>query len=232
VLGHDAFGTGLRLLPMMGGLMVAARLSGTLVRRFGPRTVICAGLLVLAAAAFLGATTAAGDGYGLSATWQPPAGLGFGLALVPAMDGALGALPHDRAGSGSGLLQTLRQTGSAIGVAILGSVLAAGYRDRLGGTGLTGAAARTARDSVTGAHDVAASLGDRALATAADAAYVHGMDIALAVCGAAAVAAAVLVALFVPGRPTAGTDPAGPDSAGTGAQPVEAVAAPAGDARQ
>ncbi|MFJ2957388.1 MFS transporter [Streptomyces sp. NPDC087270] len=209
VLGYDAFGTGLRLLPMMGGLMVAARLSAGLVRRFGPRPVIATGLLLLAAAAFLGATTGSGDGYGACATWQPIAGLGFGLAIVPSMDGALGALPRDRAGSGSGLLQTLRQTGSAVGVAILGSVLASGYRDRLGSTGLTGAAARTARDSVVGAHQVAAKLGDRALAAAADRAYVHGMDLAIVVCGAAALAAAALVAVFLPDTRT----PAAPGQA-------------------
>ncbi|BBA99756.1 putative integral membrane efflux protein [Actinacidiphila reveromycinica] len=234
VLGHDAFGTGLRLLPMMGGLMVAARLSGALVRRFGPRPVISTGLLLLAAAAFLGATTGSGDGFGLSATWQPVAGLGFGLAIVPSMDGALGALPRDRAGSGSGLLQTLRQTGSAVGVAILGSVLAAGYRDRLGTTGLTGSAARTARDSVVGAHGVAASLGDRALASAANAAYVHGMDVALVVCGGAALAAAALVALLLPGRPDGAETGAkgGGDGHGTRPEPAAPVAARAADARQ
>jgi EmrB/QacA subfamily drug resistance transporter len=206
VLGHDAFGTGLRLLPMMGGLTVAARLSGALVRRFGPRPVIAAGLLVLSAAAFLGATTSSGDGYGACVAWQVPAGLGFGLAVVPAMDGALSALPRDRAGSGTGLLQTLRQTGSAIGVAVLGSLLAAGYRDRLDTRHLTGSAAHAARDSVVGAHGVAARLGDRALATSANSAYVHGMDVTIATCGGTALVAAILIALFMP-NPRPGTHP-------------------------
>src|SRR5882757_914661 len=135
-LGNNALGTGLRLLPMMGGLMFAARAGAPLVARFGPRPVIVAGLLVLAAGGFLGATTGAGDGYGTAALWMPIAGLGFGLAIVPAMDSALGALPRERAGSGTGLLQTLRQTGAAIGVALLGSLLAAGYAGRLDTTGL------------------------------------------------------------------------------------------------
>lgn len=46
---------------------------------------------------------------------------------------------------------------------------------------------------------MAAALGDRALAASADAAYVHGMDLALLACGGASVAAAVLAALFLPG---------------------------------
>ncbi|NUS16845.1 MAG: MFS transporter, partial [Streptomyces sp.] len=118
-LGYDAFGTGLRLLPMMGGLMVAARLAPSLVAKAGPRPVVSAGLLVLAAGGFLGATTSAADGYGMIALWLAVAGAGLGLSVVPSMNGALGALPRERAGSGSGLLQTLRQTGAAVGVAVL-----------------------------------------------------------------------------------------------------------------
>ncbi|WUH91272.1 MFS transporter [Streptomyces sp. NBC_00433] len=197
-LGYDAFGSGLRLLPMMGGLVVAARLSPSLVARGGPRPVITGGLLVLAAGAFLGATTASGDGYGGTALWLAIAGVGFGIAIVPAMNSALGALPRERAGSGSGLLQTLRQTGAAIGVAILGSVLAAGYTDRLDTGGLSPDAAHTARESAAGAHAVAARLGDQALAASADTSYLHGMNLTLVVCGAASLVTALLLAAFLP----------------------------------
>ncbi len=233
VRGNDAFGTGLRVLPMMGGLLVTARAGGALVRRTGPRPVITGGLLVLTAAGFLGATTGAGDGFGRIALWQSLAGAGFGLALVPAMDSALGALPRDRAGSGAGLIQTLRQTGSAIGVAVLGSVLAAGYRGRLDTAGLSARAAHGARESVVGARTVAASLGDRALAGSANAAYVHGMDIALAVCGGTALLAAALVAAFLPNpRPGAGPLPDRDSAAGPGARTADPVAPRAAGARQ
>jgi EmrB/QacA subfamily drug resistance transporter len=221
-LGHDAFGTGLRLLPMMGGLMVTARISPRLVRRSGPRPVIVTGMLALAAGSFLGATTGDGDGYGSTALWLTVAGAGFGLSVVPSMNSALGQLPRERAGSGSGLLQTLRQTGAAIGVAVLGSVLAAGYTERLDTGRLPPAAAGTARDSLVGAHTVAARLGDRALAASADSAYLHGMNLALAVCGAVSLATAVLLQVFLPNprpprEPAAGTAP---------------VARPTADARQ
>jgi EmrB/QacA subfamily drug resistance transporter len=198
VLGNDAFGTGLRLMPMMGGLLVAARGSAPLVRRFGARPVITAGLLVLTGAAVLGSRTAVSDGYGATALWLSITGFAFGFAMIPAMDAALGALPKDRAGSGSGLLMTLRQTGGAIGVAILGSVIAGTYSDRLDTAGLPAAAAHAASGSVGAAHAVAAALGDPALAASANAAYVHGMDLALLFCAAASLVAAVLVALFLP----------------------------------
>jgi hypothetical protein len=135
------------------------------------------------------------------------------------MDSALGALPSERAGSGSGLLMTLRQTGGAIGVAILGSVIAGSYSDRLDTTGLPAAAAHAASGSVGAAHAVAEALGSPALAASANTAYVHGMDLALLACGVASLLAAVLVAVFLP-NPRGTAEPAG--AADVAAQAVDA----------
>ncbi|PNG22928.1 MFS transporter [Streptomyces cahuitamycinicus] len=222
VLGHDALGTGLRLLPMMGGLMVAARGAQPVVARFGPRAVITCGLVVLAFAALLGSRTSPDSGYGFTALWLTVTGLGFGFAVVPAIDGALAALPADRAGSGSGLLMTLRQVGGAIGIALLGSLLAGVYRDRLDVTGLPARAAGTAEESVVAAHLVAERTGAAGLATSANSAYVHGMGVVLLVCGVAALLAALLAGTFLPGTRTT------PD-AGHG---TPTMAGPEVDARQ
>ncbi|MGW0969519.1 MFS transporter [Streptomyces sp. NPDC002516] len=201
VLGHDALATGVRTLPMMGGLLIASRGAQPLVARFGGRGVIGAGLVVLAFAAFLGSRTTVDDGYGVTALWLSVAGLGFGFAVVPAMSAALGTLPRDRAGSGSGLLMTVRQVGGAIGIALLGSLLASTYADRLDTSALPPAAARAADGSVVGAHAVAGRLGDRALDAAANAAYVHGMDLVLLVSGIAALVTALLAAALLPSPP-------------------------------
>ncbi|MFB8180187.1 MFS transporter [Streptomyces sp. NPDC055966] len=205
VLGHDALGTGVRLLPMMGGLMVAARGAQPVVARFGARAVVSAGLVVLAFAALLGSRTTAGSGYGFVALWLSITGVGFGFAVVPAMDGALAALPRDRAGSGSGLLMTLRQVGAAVGIALLGSLLAGIFRDRLDVTGLPPHAAHTAGDSVVAAHLIARQAGPESaarLAASANDAYVHGMGVTLLVCGIAALAAALLAAVLLPRTPS------------------------------
>ncbi|MEV4614470.1 MFS transporter [Kitasatospora sp. NPDC049258] len=202
VLGTDAFGTGLRLMPMMGGLLVAARLGERLVARFGPRGVITAGLAVLAAALLLGSRTTPADGYGFAALWLPLVGAGMGLAIITATGSALLTLPPHRAGVGSGLIQTLRQVGGAIGVAAFGSVLAAGYRGALDTAGLPAAAADTAGQSVVAADSLAATLGESALASSAHAAYVHGMDSVLLAAGLLAILSAVLIAARMP-------DPAG-----------------------
>ncbi|MEU8791091.1 MFS transporter [Streptomyces sp. NPDC048643] len=207
VLGHDALATGVRMLPMMGGLLIASRAAQPLLARFGARAVISAGLVTLAFAAFLGSRTTVDDGYGFTALWLSVAGLGFGFAVVPAMSAALGALPRDRAGSGSGLLMTVRQVGGAIGIALLGSLLASAYTDRLDTSALPHAAADTAGDSVVGAHVVAARLGDHALAASADAAYIHGMDLVLLVSGVAALVTALLAAALLPGTRTSAPAP-------------------------
>ncbi|MEW1773767.1 MFS transporter [Streptomyces sp. NPDC086777] len=202
VLGNDAFGTGLRLLPMMGGLIIAARAAQPVVARFGARAVVAAGLVVLAFAALLGSRTSVGDGYGFTALWLSVAGLGFGFSVVPSMDGALGALPADRAGSGSGLLMTTRQVGGAIGIALLGSLLAGAFRDRLDVTGLPAPLGHTAGESVVAAHLVAGKTGSAHLAASANASYVHGMGLVLLVCGIAALATALLAAALLPNTPT------------------------------
>ncbi|MBL1081255.1 MFS transporter [Streptomyces actinomycinicus] len=207
VLGNDALGTGVRLLPMIGGLMAATRGAPLTVQRFGARATVSAGLVVLAFAAFLGSRTTAGSGYGFTALWLSIAGVGFGFALVPAMSGALATLPKDRAGSGSGLLMTLRQVGGAIGIALLGSLLAGAFRDRLDVTALPPGLADTAGDSVVAAHLVARQAGSAHLAASADGAYVHGMGLVLLVCGAAALVSALLAAAFLPGTPATTTGP-------------------------
>ncbi|SFF66022.1 drug resistance transporter, EmrB/QacA subfamily [Actinacidiphila alni] len=211
VLGSDALGTGLRILPLIGGLMLAAALSEALVPRFGARTVIAAGLALLAAGSLLGATSGSGDGYGFAALWLSLTGFGFGSAMVPATSLVMGSLPAERSGQGTSLLETVQQVGGVLGVAGLGSLLSAGYLARLSVSGLPDGAADAARDSVTGADAVAARLHDPRLLSSAHDAFTHGMSLVLIACGAISLVAAVLAVLFLPGAGTAelGTEEAG-----------------------
>jgi DHA2 family multidrug resistance protein-like MFS transporter len=130
VLGADALGTGLRLLPVIGGLVVGARLGGRLLERLGAKQVIAIGFALMAGGLAAGATTGLGSGYGFAAAWIAVVGLGVGFALPTAMDAALGELSPDRGGVGSALIQACRQVGGTIGVALLGTVLAAHYAGR------------------------------------------------------------------------------------------------------
>jgi hypothetical protein len=191
--GVDALGTGLRLVPLMGGLLVAAILSDRIVPRLGFRVVIPVGLTLLGAAALLGATGRTSDGYGDIAVWLTLSGFGLGLSLVPATDAVLATIAPDRAGVGSALLQSMRQVGAALGIALLGSLLAAAYADHLDATG-------PAEDSVATATAVAKRTHDTALLADAQSAFVHGMNAVLLVCGVVSVLVAALVAVYLPGR--------------------------------
>ena len=94
--------------------------------------MLAIGFGLLTAGLIAGATTTAGTGYGFIAIWITVVGAGMGCVLPTAMGAALDELSVERAGSGSALVQALRQAGGTIGVAVLGTVLSTAYRSGLG----------------------------------------------------------------------------------------------------
>jgi EmrB/QacA subfamily drug resistance transporter len=177
---NDAQGTGLRLLPMIGALLVAAAASEAFAARIGVKFVIPAGLILGAAGLLVLTHAHAGSGYGIVAVALGIFGLGLGLGLPLAADAVLGTLAPHQAGVGNALSRTLQSVGVALGTAILGSVLNSAYRNSLTGhlTGLHAATRNAAAASIAGAHGVAARLPGPAgslLARTANTAYAHGM---------------------------------------------------------
>ena len=193
-LGYDALGVGVRLLPMIAGLIAGARLGTRSAARFGARVIVPAGLAVAALGLALGAGTATGDSYGWAALWLTVLGAGLGLSMPTAMDAILASLPEGKSGVGSGAVQAMRQVGGALGVAALGSVLSAVYTDRLDTSELPGQVASAAQDSVLTAIRVPG------LAADAVGAFISGMSAVLAVSAALVLAGAVLSAVFLPSR--------------------------------
>ncbi|HBW20031.1 MAG TPA: hypothetical protein DEH11_14000 [Actinobacteria bacterium] len=96
------------------------------------------------------------------------------------------------------MLQAVNKTGGPLGIAILGSVLSAGYLARLHLPGLPPAAAAAVRQSVFGGVAVAQKLHSAALLASVQAAFVHGMDMALLVSAGIALAGVVLTLVFLP----------------------------------
>ncbi|MFC4377292.1 MFS transporter [Nocardia halotolerans] len=197
VLGVDALGSGLRLLPLIGGLVVGSRLVDLLLPRLGARVVLTAGFLVLACGVGLGALTRVDSGFGLTALWTTVLGAGMGVVMPAAMGLALGELTTARSGSGSALLQAIRQAGGTIGVAVLGTVLATAYRSDLGELNRP-----PISDGVNAA--VAATADDPAALARVQHAFVFGMDTMLGVCAVGCLIAAVVVAVGLERRPVAG----------------------------
>jgi EmrB/QacA subfamily drug resistance transporter len=224
VRGTDAMGAGVRLLPLIGGLMVGAAAADRLVRVAGAKATVALGFALMAAGLGIGATTSLQTGDRFTLTWVAVLGVGLGFAMPTAMDAALSALSKERSGVGSALIMAVRQVGATIGVAVLGSVLIAGYHARLDLTGLPEQAADTVRDSAGAGVVVARQAGSAALADSVRAAFVHGMDLLLWTCGGLAVIGGVLALAFLPrrarpvpaagGPAPAGSAPRGPEPGG------------------
>ncbi len=198
--GADAMGAGLRLLPLIGGLMVGAGVADRLARVAGAKITVALGFAVMAVGLGAGATTSLQTSEGFTLGWVAVLGAGLGLAMPTAMDAALGALSKDRSGAGSALIMAVRQVGATIGVAVLGSILNAAYHSRLELTGLPAQVAGAVRDSASAGVAVAHQLGSAALLGMVRGAFVHGMDALLVVCCALAVAGVGLALAFLPRR--------------------------------
>jgi MFS transporter, DHA2 family, multidrug resistance protein len=220
VVGTDAMGAGLRLLPMIGGLIAGAAVADRLGRLAGAKVTVAVGFALMAAALFAGATTRVHSGTAFTFAWVALLGVGLGFAMPGAMDAALGALSAERSGVGSALIQALRQVGAAIGVAVLGTVLNTGYHGRLDLAGLPAPVAGAVRDSVAAGVAVAHQLGSPALLLSVRAAFVHGMDLLLLVCGGIAVAGVALTVAFLPRRREAAVDATGSELATSAGEQV------------
>src|SRR5438067_339619 len=131
--------------------------------------------------------------------------VGMGLSMAPSTTGIMASLPLRKAGVGSAINDTTRELGGALGVAVLGSLLASKFTAALPATvaGLPASARTAVRSSLGGALGVAGSLPGAAgasLQAAAKHAYVSGMSVSLVGAAVVAIAAAVMVRRFYPDR--------------------------------
>jgi EmrB/QacA subfamily drug resistance transporter len=205
VLGYDTLETGVRLLPIAGGMIVAARLSVIVSQRAGTKVAVAGGLGTVALALAQFATFDVGTGYGPIAAALTTMGLGIGLAMSPATEAIMGALPRSKAGIGSAMNDVVREVGGTLGVAVLGSVLTSGYGSAIDNdvTALPASAAAAATDSVGAAHELAAQLGGSAgqrLLEASNLAFVEGMATTATLAAAAAVVGALIALVLLPAR--------------------------------
>ncbi|MFC8880235.1 MFS transporter, partial [Streptomyces ardesiacus] len=207
----------LGMSPVRGGLVfvwlslasfVVAAAGGRLLHGVPARLTIGGGLLLIAAGQFCMAFLDAGSTASALVPGLLLVGVGTGLVSPGIAGAALSAVPAERAGMAGGAVNTFRQLGYALGIAVFGTVLTS----RMEGTlphdaahGLAGGAAGALR-GVFGEH-------------ALRAAFASGLNAAAATAGAVAAVAGVLVLVLVR---------AGGDGRGTGATP-SAVPAPKGE---
>jgi EmrB/QacA subfamily drug resistance transporter len=216
VRGNDALGTGVRLVPMMLGLMITATAGRSALAKFGVARVIAGGVLLIAAAlaglSFLTPHT--------GTIWIALAlfavGGGVGLAMTASMNSVLGALPRAEVGTGSAVTSTIRQVAAALGVAILGSILSSIYRgdlDRGMLQGLPPESARSVRESISAGMAAIAGRSDAdALRAMIGGSYTDAMSTILLICAGVGVAVAAISLLLMrtpAGKPEPSPEPAG-----------------------
>jgi MFS family permease len=198
VLGTTAMGSGLRLLPLIGGLVLGAVPAAQVVRLVGAKVSAAIGFAVLCAGLTIGTATSVSSSGGFVALWMAITGLGMGIAMTTTTSAALSELSQERAGVGSAALQALNKVGGPLGSAVLGSVLTAAYLGRLDLSGVPAPAAAIVRQSVFSGVVVARQLGSTALLESVRTAFVHGMDLALAVAAGIALGGVLLSLAFLP----------------------------------
>ncbi|MEV0266832.1 MFS transporter [Streptomyces sp. NPDC050617] len=122
VKGMSPLTAGVAFLPLAVCMMLVSRRASRLTARFGARPVMAVGILLIAASLLCVSWSDARTPYALYAVYLLAAGGGMGLTLPPLTMGIMGAVPPHRAGLGSGLNSAAREIGSALGVAVIGTV--------------------------------------------------------------------------------------------------------------
>jgi EmrB/QacA subfamily drug resistance transporter len=125
VLGYSPIQTGAAFLPLTILIVFVAPLAGRFSDKIGSRWLMGAGLVLLSAS-LLSFSTLGVD----SSFWDIVPGLilgGFGmsLAMTPTTAAAMGSVPVDKAGVGSAVLNSMRQVGGSLGIALMGAIVAA-----------------------------------------------------------------------------------------------------------
>ena len=125
VLGYSPIQTGAAFLPLTVLIVFVAPLAGRFSDKIGSRWLMGAGLVLLSGS-LLSFSTLGVD----SSFWDIVPGLvlgGFGmsLAMTPTTAAAMGSVPVDKAGVGSAVLNSMRQVGGSLGIALMGAIVAA-----------------------------------------------------------------------------------------------------------
>lgn len=200
VLGYTPLESGLRLLPVVVGSAAAAPLVGPIARRFGQRVPIAGGLLLCAASLLAVGAFGADGSYAVLALAFAGVGIGAGLAMTASSDAIITAAPPAKAGAAAAISETGYELGTALGVAVLGSVMNAAYREGFPAiAGVPEDALAAARSSLPAAAEAAAALGGQAgeaLLEAGRVAFTQGLSLTTGI-GAAVLLLAAAAAWFL-----------------------------------
>jgi EmrB/QacA subfamily drug resistance transporter len=124
ILGYSAVQAGAIFLPMTVLIMFVAPIAGKFSDRLGSRWLIVAGMVFLAMHLLVLSNLDVDSTFWNILPALILGGFGMGLTMTPATAAAIGSVPVAKAGIGSGVLNTFRQVGGALGIAVIGAIVA------------------------------------------------------------------------------------------------------------
>jgi DHA2 family multidrug resistance protein-like MFS transporter len=205
VLGYSPLEAGLWTAPSSLGFIAGAMLSSVLVRMVRPAFVVAGGLVLAAGGLALLAQVGSGSGVALVVAASVVLSLGVAPPVTLLTDLIVGCVPPERAGVASGISETGTELGGALGIAVLGSIGVAVYRNELADAlplGVPTEASAESKDTLGGAVEAVQALPDALganLLEAAQEAFAQGLQVGALTGTAVALGAAALVAVLLRG---------------------------------
>ncbi|GHA71755.1 MFS transporter [Streptomyces tendae] len=217
VLGWSGLLSTVALMPMAVMMMATSGLAPVLAARVGSRPTMALGIALAGVGlALMALFVSVDDGYLTILPGMLAMGIGMGLSMTPSTEAITGSLPRGKQGVASALNDVTREFGTALGVALLGALLATGYRSAVDGRldGIPQGPADSAREGVANAVEAAGSAGPYGpdLLHAAQQSFVDGWQQAMWAGVAVMGVLFVYVAFRGPGR-TAPVDADEPEAA-------------------
>ncbi|MFF4397705.1 MFS transporter [Streptomyces sp. NPDC001480] len=195
VQGRSPFEAGLAELPAAVGAVAAGLVAGHAARRFSVRSVVSGGLAAMGLALAALTTLSRSTGYPVLGAALLVVGVGAGFSFTVTADVILAGVPKEQAGAASAVSETAYELGAALGIALLGSIMTAAYRDFTGPAGTP----EGAHESLGAAVEASTSMPPHtahALLDAARDSFVHGLHLASGA-GAAVLLATAVGAWFL-----------------------------------
>ncbi len=204
VLGYSPLKAGTMTAPVAVGIMACAPQSPKLVRRLGTKRVVMTGLLIVASALAVYSSDTIMSSVLTGGLVRILFGCGMGFTVAPATESIMGSLPPGKAGVGSAVNDTTRQTGGALGVAVIGSIFAIRYHSVVGAAkGVPAGIASAVRNSIGTALDAASRLPpaqQAAVKAIADHAFITAMRLAYSIAACVILVAAFVTWRYLPAR--------------------------------
>jgi EmrB/QacA subfamily drug resistance transporter len=123
VLGYSPTKAGAIFLPMTILIILIAPIAGKLSDRVGSRWLMGAGMAILGVSLLLYQRIGLHTGFWSLLPQLVLGGVGMALTMSPMTSAAMGSVPTDKAGVGSGVLNSFRQVGGSLGIALMGAIL-------------------------------------------------------------------------------------------------------------